>query len=266
MAAYRESNPRHYLIIFGILVVFCLLFLILFRIDSSKISNNIKGTELNLFQMVPDSRTRNTAVKEQARKDGLDLREIAARDSFDDPTLMAFPNKKYGFSTVREENNEPPSPEIGGYNLPVIKVDDPQSERVPLVGIYPDPDGSDPGNFKAPEVDRVNIPELNKAYSARIVWLENGVEKGSPLKIEDVKKAAAGKIPESVTEIKIEKLSSSPVQFLVKKSGVPALDQLVMHYLRDLFTKVFTGDLQAKELPDTILVDWRLILRDDKSP
>ena len=261
MSAAKENNPKHYLIIMGILLVFTLLFMVLFRLEDSVDKIDSTQQDVKLFYMIPGLETTDLDVLSQARKDNLDLRELAARDSFDDPTIMSFPNKKYGFSLERDDNNEPPKPFIEEYHLPLIAVEAPVSERTPLVGIFPDPGEDDTGSLLPPEIGEIEIAAQNNAKPDRIIWLENGKELSAPIKSEDAKKIAAGKAPILRTEIKIEKLTTSPVIFLTAKCGVPALDKMVMDHIRQKLTKVFTGELKASDLPDTVSVDWRLILR-----
>ena len=261
MSVAQENNPKNYLIITGILLVFTLLFIILFRIEDSVDQVDATQQDAKLFYMIPGLDTTNLEVLNQARKDNLDLRELAARDSFDDPTIMSFPNKKYGFSLERDDTNEPPKPFIEEYHLPLIAVEAPVSERTPLVGIFPDPGEDDTGSLLPPEIGEIELTAQNNAKPDRIVWLENGKEITAPIKAEDAIKIAAGKAPALRTEIKIEKLSTSPVIFLTAKCGVAALDKMVMDHIRLKLTKVFTGELKTAELPDTVSVDWRLILR-----
>lgn len=266
MAARPENNPRHYLITLGALGVFCLFFMVLFRVEKAPKNEDPQNAPHNLFQMIPHGATKNQNILDQARADNLDIAELSARDELDDPTLMSFPNKKYGFSVVRKEKDEPPKPQIEEYVLPVMNVDAPLIDRTPLVGIFPEPSANDTGNLTAPSITTIETPELNKALVDRIVWLEDMVEAKSPFKAEDAKKAAAGKVPTARTEVRIEKLSTSPVLFLVQKSGIPALDSLVMNNLRSRLLKVFVGEIQSESLPDSVIVDWRLILRENKNP
>lgn len=262
MSTKADKNPRYYLINFGILAVFCLLFMILFRVEETQKGNVNQDASHRLFQMVPDSATKNLGVLKQVEKDRLNIVEMSARDELDDPTLMSFPNKKYGFSIVRKENDEPPKPDIEEYNLPLMSINAPLVARTPLVGIFPEPGKNDPGNLRAPAISEIEIPKNNKELESRIVWIEDGVEKTAPFKNEDAVKTAAGKVPEFRTEIRIEKLSSSPVLFLVQKCGVSELDSIVMKELRSRMMKVFVGDLDKSKLPESVIVDWRLVLRD----
>lgn len=238
-----------------------LLFMILFRFEGSQTLTEDTEKGEKLFYMIPSADNTDVNVQSQARKDNLDLKELAARDSFDDPTIMSFPNKKYGFSVERRDRDEPPMPFVKEYHLPLIPVEEPLSERVPLVGIYPDPAGNDTGSLQSPAIGEITLLAENISTPDRIVWLENGKEVKSPLNIEDIRKLAAGAIPTARTEIKIEKLKTSPVLFLTGKSGVAALDKTVMEYMRSKLLKVFTGESKASDLPNTISVDWRLILR-----
>ena len=266
MSNSSENSSTNYMIIFGILTIFCLLFLILFRIEESPEGEDTQNTDLNLFQMIPSAKTKNPKILERVREDRLDIKELAARDDLDDPTIMSFPNKKYGFSAVLKENDEPPEPRIAEYSLPLQNVNAPLIERTPLVGIFPEPSTNDTGNLKTPEIGKIDLPETPKEIVSRLIWLENGREITPPVKLDEVKKAAAGKIPSAKTEVKIEKLSSSPVLFLVGKSGIEALDQLVMSDLRARLVKVFVGEIKPEALPDSVIVDWRLVLRDNKNP
>ncbi|MCM8541367.1 MAG: hypothetical protein NE328_13935 [Lentisphaeraceae bacterium] len=266
MSTKADNNPRHYLMNFGVLAVFCLLFMILFRVEDTPKGNTDEDSTHKLFQMIPDSATKNSNVLDQVAKDKLNIHEMSARVELDDPTIMSSPNRKYGFSTVRNVNDEPPKPAIEEYSLPVMNINAPLIARVPLVGIFPEPSVDDPGNFTAPTLSDIEIVKTEKEIQNRVVWIEDSLEKNSPVKIEDVQKAAAGKIPELRTEIKVEKLSSSPVLFLVQKCGIPELDSLVMNNLRSRMLKVFVGELDISRLPDSIIVDWRLVLRDNKSP
>lgn len=265
MTLRKDTNSSQYLIISGIMLVFCLLFMILFRIELPKKTIEEGGEDLELFYMVPDADTASEQMRQQAEEDNLDLIDQQARNFYDDPTLMSFPNMKYGFSSIRTENDEPPPPAVSGYNLPLSDIKTPEKERVPLVGIYPDPAVNDPGNYAPPEIGKIEVEKINREYRLRIIWLENGREIECPVKADIALKAAGDKIPVAPTKIKIEKLSSGPVQFLVNKCGVPALDKLVMDHFTQMFAKVFTGQLKATSLPDTILVDWRLVIRPDKN-
>lgn len=266
MIARPENNPRHYFITVGILLIFTILFMVLFRVEAPPKKDDDQSSSHNLFQMIPHASVKDPNTLKQVKEDKLNIGEMTARDELDDPTIMSFPNEKYGFSTVLKIQNEPPKPAIEKYVLPVMNVDAPLIDRTPLVGIFPEPNSSDPGILSAPILSAIAIPKVNKEVSARIVWLENNIEKSTPLKLEEALKAAAGKVPSSRTEVKIEKLSTSPALFLVQKSGVPALDDLVMKHLRARLLKVFVGEISAQALPDSIIVDWRLVLRGNKNP
>ena len=261
MTAAQGNSARHFFVISGILMLLTILFMILFRLEEVDKSEEDSEQDVKLFYMVPGEDTTNPDVLKQVKKDKLDLKELAARDSFDDPTIMSHPNKKYGFSLERNDNNEPPMPFLESYQLPLQTIDAPVSERVPLVGIYPDPAANDAGNLKSPSMDALEPLPERKEDLDKIIWLENGKEIKAPVSIADARKAAAGKIPNSRTEIRIEKLSTSPVIFLTGKSGIAALDKLVMDYLRKKLAKVFTAEAKAADLPDRVSVDWRFILR-----
>lgn len=266
MATRPENSPKHYLITLGILAVFCLLFMILFRVEDAPKTENSQSDSHNLFQMIPHSSTKSQNVRDQAKTDNLNIAEISARDDLDDPTLMSFPNKKYGFSIVRKEKDEPPKPLIEKYDLPVINIEAPLTERTPLVGIFPEPKPNDPGILPIPAITAIETPKVNKELPSRIIWLEDQHEKDSPFKLDEALKAALGKVPTYRTEVRIKKLATSPVLFLVQKCSIPALDRLVMNHLRSRLLKVYVGEIKAESLPDSIIVDWRLVLRDNKNP
>ncbi|MCH2206157.1 MAG: hypothetical protein MK132_09850 [Lentisphaerales bacterium] len=238
------------------LIVLAVLFLILgglFRIESVETSQKINQTPTFLTVM-PRSET------------NFYLLEQEARDELDDPTIMSLPHQKLGFSQVLVNEGEPPQPNLPVYKVSARSISGLERARVPLVGVYKEPDAHDGNTLLKPVLPSVELIAGGKTFTQRVVWLEDGKEKLCPVDLKLVKDAAKGVVPTKNTKILFKKLSKSYVYFLVGKCGVAELDNLVLEYVQTKKKLLYTGDLLYKDLPGKIEVDWRLVVRSSKSP
>ena len=236
-----------------IVVVIFLILGSLFRIESVEISQTL-DEENDLLTIMPRS-NRDTFLLEQE-----------ARDELDDPTIFSLPHQKLGFSQVLENEGEPPKPSLPVYKVSARSISELERPRIPLVGIYKEPGVGDGNTLVKPELPMVELALGAKTYTRRIVWLEDGKEKLCPLDEKLVVEAAKGLVPVQNTRIMLKKLSESYICFLVEKCGVAELDDLVLEYTQQKLKLLYTGDLLFKDLPEEIVVDWRLVITSAKTP
>ncbi len=246
----KERSPvKHFFIICGVVLAVCLFFLVTFRIEEPKIPEGKAKERAALFHMSP----RGSGMSRQ-------FQEQAARDELDDPTLMSFPNLKHGFSAALNNEGEPPQPKLPGYDVELIKAEMKKDDRKPLVGESPDPVAQSGNTLTKPEVAEIKVPKIKGRFSKRIIWIEDGREKESPFKAEEVLKLVNNKLPSGITELNIVNTTDGAVFFLVKKCGMPVLDQKVLDYYRKKSLSLFIEEDGAGPLPERVFVDWRLLL------
>ena len=245
MIKKKQQKGRFYLMVWGVVLTIYVLFFVLFRIEGKSSIDKSKEQNTSLFFITLDSLHP-------------DFAEQQARDELDDPTLMSFPNSKYGFSSVRSGEGEPPPPVLPKYEIGPVAIDALEEKRDALVGIYEDPAKKAPGTIGQPAFAKIEIPVHKKTFSSRIVWLEDGIEKPFPLKTEDIL-AIDKKMPQGRTVIDVIKMSASHVFFLKEKSGNDKFDAKILLYLRKKSQMLFLNDqAETTLLPEKIIVDWRL--------
>lgn len=237
------------------LVTVLILFLVLgslFRIETFD-SEGSNQAPSDLISLLPDN-TQNTY-----------LMESISRDDFDDPTIMSLPNQRIGFSAFLKNEGEPPQPDLPHYEIAPPNIPEIDQERVPLVGIYEEPDSKAANALIKPKLPKIELEKGSKTYSRRIVWLEDGKEKLCPIEVQKAVESANGNIPTNKTKIKLRKLSESYIYFLVEKCGVADLDALVIEYIQNRLKELYVGNLAYEDMPQEITVDWRLMITSVKS-
>ena len=243
----KQPSPlKHNLIICGIVTALCLFFLVAFRVEVPEVAPPEENAEL--FRMMPRGFDNNPYHKEQA-----------ARDELDDPTLMSFPNTKYGFSSVRKGEGEPPQPELPVYDFKALTIEERTVERTPLVGEYKEKESDPVHSFIRPQIDEIVPVKAKGKYSRRIVWKEDGVEKSSPFKADEILKLTENKLPKGRTVLNIIKLSDGHKIFIQSRCGIAKLDQKVYDYYNNMSLKLFLNEKNAQALPKSVTVDWRLL-------
>jgi hypothetical protein len=245
---YQENSLKHNLTISGIVLASVVLFMFLFRIEKPIDKVETEKETGQLFHMAPRDESMNAYQKEDA-----------ARDELDDPTIMSFPNLDHGFSAIRKEGGEPPVPGFPVYDFKLLKIDEVKQERIPLVSNFPDPVIHAGNTLPKPEMEQIIPVKVKGRFSKRIVWLEDGVEKLSPIKIDEVLKITENKIPEGRTEISILKVTKGHAFFLLRKCGIKELDKVVLNHFKNKSLIQFTDDKNTEILPKTVVVDWRLL-------
>jgi hypothetical protein len=246
--SYEQNALKNNLTILGIVLASVVIFMFLFRIEKpiDKVKKDKKSTQL--FHMAPRGEAMNTYQKEDA-----------ARDELDDPTIMSFPNLDHGFSTIRKEDGEPPSPSFPVYDFKILKIDEVKQARIPLVSTFPDPVIHAGNTLPKPEMERIKPVKVKGRFSKRIVWIEDGIEKLSPFKIDEVLKITQNKIPEGRTEVSILKVTKGHAFFLLRKCGIKQLDKMVLNHFKNKSLIQFTNDKNTEILPKIVVVDWRLL-------
>ena len=247
-----KLKKSFFIVPLAIVLVLLLILGSLFRIETFE-SESAFETPVNFISLLPQ----NTQSKF--------LMERVARDEFDDPTIMSLPNQKVGFSIVLKNEGEPPQPALPEYNIILPTIPDIEQERVPLVGVYEEPDSKGISSMIKPDLPTIELEHGNKTYTKRIVWLEDGKEKLCPIDLQNAMKSANGRVPGNKTRIKFKKLSESYIYFLVEKCGVAELDDLVVEYIQNKLKELYVGNLAYKDMPDEITVDWRLVITSVKS-
>ena len=243
------SSLKNNLTILGIVLAFVLLLLFLFRIEKPAGPVEPAQKSKQLFRMAPQGEGATDYQNEEA-----------ARDELDDPTLMSFPNLEHGFSRIRKNDGEPPVPSLPVYSFKVIEIDEVQQERTPLVASFPDPVAHAGNTLPKPEMEQIKPVKAKGRFSRRIVWLEDGKEKLSPFKIDDILKITENKIPGDRTEISILKVTKGHAFFLLNKCGMNKLDKMVLNNFKNKSINQFTNDKNTEVLPKSVIVDWRLLL------
>lgn len=232
----------------AVLTVCFLAFLMvgLFRIETSSDINSADEDD-HSFVIMPRS------------DDNKYLLEQEARDALDDPTILSLPNSKFGFSKFAEIGDEPEKPALPDYEVKLQEVVLTATERVPLVGVYPDPGIDGDVAIVRPQLAPVELNSGMTTFSKRIVWLEDGKEILSPISEADLSDVKDLQKLSKTTQVRVVKLKESHVVFLISSCGVAKLDELVLKYTQGKLKKFFTGEAQEKEIPQDILVDWRLV-------
>ena len=247
MESSKISKDR--IVICSVVFAVCLFFMAAFRVQTP---DSVTDTEQNnsglLYMMPRDSGNEHPYFKEQE-----------ARDKLDDPTIMSFPNLKHGFSSVRKNEGEPPPPELPVYNLKTPGQESLEISREPLVGEFKVPNSNPAHSLVKPDIEPISTIAAKGRFSKRIVWMEDGKEKLSPYKIDEILKITGDELPPERTELQIVKIEQSHAFFLKQKSGNEKLDKLVLDYFRKLSLSRFLNEKGAKELPGKVIVDWRLL-------
>ncbi|MCM8535219.1 MAG: hypothetical protein NE334_04730 [Lentisphaeraceae bacterium] len=218
----------------------------LFRIETSNDADAVDEDD-HSFVIMPRSDTNRFLLEQEAR------------DALDDPTILSLPNKQFGFSKFAEIGDEPAKPALPDYEVQTKEVTLTESDRVPLVGVYPDPSVDGDTAISRPQLAPIELNSGMTTFSRRIVWLEDGKEILSPITEADLSSIKDLQKLTNTTQVRVVKLKESHVVFLITSCGVAKLDELVLKYTQGKLKKFFTGEAQEKEIPQDILVDWRLI-------
>ena len=244
--AQKQHPLKHNLTIGAIVLAVILFFMFVFRIDESIAV--VETSEKNLFHLSPRGPGVSSYQQEQA-----------ARDELDDPTLMSFPNLVHGFSQIRKGKGEPPIPNLPVYNFKDLELSETKPVRTPLVKEFLDPVSQAGNTLKQPELVEISTVKSKGRFSKRIIWLEDGSEKLSPFKMDELLKITKNKIPQGRTKISILKVSTGYIFMVLEKCGISQLDKMVLDYFKKKSVAQFTDASKKEILPEFVLVDWRLL-------
>jgi hypothetical protein len=175
---------------------------------------------------------------------------------------MNLPNLRYGFSQIRIAEGEPPRPQLPVYFTQFQEIPQLTDKRTPLVGVFNEPKLGEDDFLVKPELSPLELEPGMEAFSKRVVWLEDNLEKLCPLDLKEIEKFLKSGVPTSFTKVVIAELEESQVAFLANKCGVPALDSLVLGYVKNKLKDLFIGKIDAVSIPQEIFVDWRLFMTD----
>lgn len=249
--------------------ILALILALLFRVNSPQKTKSGTTENSNLFFMHPDPSTDNPKLIERAKEDKLNLNEEEALLSYDDPTIISFPNSKYGYSLKENERlNEPPVPQVSLYNYPLEDVKLVEGKRIPLIENVNDPTITISASnlITLPKLGEIIVGDNKTVSTNELIWYVDNKASVPPFNLEQVKKIITETAPIAPTEIKIKMLNSTPLVYIIQKCGTPQLDKLVLDYLNQKILAVYSGKLSPEKMPQSILIEWHSPLSITSSP